>query len=247
MAKKVKSKEVGELLFGVNPLVELLKAKRRKLITIYMTKPEPKAWNTIKKLMPKYPVPIQYVKRDILTKMAGTTDHQGFVAWVQMFPYRKKFFSPEKQKFLVMLDSIQDPRNLGAILRSSYCTGVQGVVLTKKGSSPINAVAVKSSAGLAEHMEVFVAPSAQSAVQLLKEAGYTMYMAVFDGQDATTCEYKQPLCVVVGSEGFGVSKNILKYGTPITLAQRTPDISYNASVAAGILLFLVGTKNKFIA
>jgi len=246
MAKKDKSKEVGELLFGVNPLVELLKAKRRKLIAIYTTKPEPKAWTIIKRLMPKYPVAIQYVKRDILTKMAGTTDHQGFVSWAQRFAYRKKFFDPQKQKFLVMLDGIQDSRNLGAILRSAYCTGVQGVILTKKGSCPLNAVAVKSSAGLAEHMDIFVAPSAQAAAQQLKDAGYAMYMAVFDGEDATAHEYKQPLCIVVGSEGFGVSKNILKYGTPITLAQRTPDISYNASVAAGILLFLVGTKNKFI-
>jgi len=247
MAKKDKAKEVGELIFGINPLMELLKAKKRKLIAIYTTKPEPKVWSTIKRLMPKYPVAMQYVKRDILTKMAGTTDHQGFVAWAQKFPYRKKFFDPKKQKFLVMLDGIQDPRNLGAILRSAYCTGVQGVILTKKGSCPLNAVAAKSSAGLAEHMEIFVAPSAQSAAQILKDAGYNMYMAVFDGEDASKCEYTQPLCMVVGSEGFGVSKSILKYGKHITLAQRTPDISYNASVAAGILLFLIGTKNKFIA
>ena len=246
MARKDKSKQIGELLFGVNPLIELLKAKKRKLIAIYTTRPEPKAWNTIKRLMPKYPVAIQYVKRDILTKMAGTTDHQGFVAWAQKFSYRKKFFDPKRQKFLVMLDGIQDPRNLGAILRSAYCTGVQGAILTKKGSAPLNAVAIKSSAGLAEHMDIFVAPSAQAAAQLLKEAGYAMYMAVFNGEDATKCEYQQPLCIVVGSEGFGVTKQILKYGTPITLAQRSIDISYNASVAAGILLFLVGEKNKFI-
>jgi len=244
--KKEKAKLTGELIFGIHPLQEVLKSKRRKVISIYTTKPEPKAWKSIEQLMPKYPIPIQYVKRDILHKMAGTTDHQGIVAWVQKFPFRNKFFNPTKQKFLVMLDGIQDPRNLGAILRSAYCTGCQGVILIKKGSAPLNAVAIKASAGLAEHLEIFVAPSAESAVQLLKDAKYTMYMAVFDGQDANTCEFKEPLCVVVGSEGFGVSKNILKYGTPLTLPQRSSDISYNASVAAGILLFLVGTKNKVI-
>jgi len=197
-------------------------------------------------LLPKYPIPIQYVSRDVLFKMSGTTDHQGVVAWVQKFPFRKKFFNPTKQKFLVMLDGIQDPRTLGAILRSSYCTGVSGVILTKKGSAPLNAVAIKASAGLAEHLEIFVAPSAEAAALLLKDAKYTMYMAVFDGQDAHTCSFDEPLCLVIGSEGYGVSKNILKWGTPITLPQRTSDISYNASVAAGILLFLVGTKNKVI-
>jgi len=237
-----KGKQVGELIFGVNPLIELLKAKRRKLISIYTTRPEPKAWGQIARLMPKYPVAIQYVNRDVLHRLAGTTDHQGIVAWAHTYPYRKKFFHPQKQKFLVMLDSIQDPRNLGAILRSAYCTGVDGVIVTKKGSSPLNAVALKASAGLAEHVEIFVAPSAQNAAQLLKEAGYRMYLATFDGEDATTCDYDQPLCIVVGSEGFGVTKNILKYGTKITLPQRFPDISYNASVAAGILLFLAGKK-----
>jgi len=244
--KKEKAKLTGELIFGIHPLCEVLKAKRRKVISIYTTKPEPKSWKSIEKLLPKYPIPIQYVNRDILYKMIGTNDHQGVVAWVQKFPFRRKFFNPTKQKFLVMLDGIQDPRNLGAILRSSYCTGVSGVIITKKNSAPLNAVVIKSSAGLAEHLEIFVAPSAESAAQLLKEAGYTMYMAVFDGQDAHTCEFIKPLCVVIGSEGFGVSKNILKWGKAITLPQRTSDISYNASVAAGILLFLVGTKNKVI-
>jgi len=244
--KKKKASLTGELIFGIHPVIELLKAKRRKLISIYTTKPEPKAWKNIQKLLPKYPVAIQYVKRDILTKMAGSSDHQGVVAWTQKFPFRKKFFDPKKQKFLVMLDGIQDPRNLGAILRSAYCTGIQGAILTQKSSCPLNAVALKSSAGLAEHMEIFVAPSAQSAAQQLKEVGYNLYISVFDGQDATQCEFKEPLCMVVGSEGLGVSKNIIKHGTPVTLAQRTSDISYNASVAAGILLFLVGTKNNVI-
>jgi len=240
--KKKDKKPLGELIFGVHPLLELLKAKKRKLISIYTTRPEPKAWNDIKKQMPKYPVAIQYVKRDILHKMAGTTDHQGIVSWVQAFGYRKKFFNPEKHRFLVMLDGIQDPRNVGAILRSSYCTGADGIILIKKGSSGLTAVALKASAGLAEHMEIFVAPSAQSAVQLLKEAGYAIYTAVFDGQNATQCVYKQPLCLVIGSEGFGVSKSVLKDGIPVTIAQKEAAISYNASVAAGILLFLIGTQ-----
>lgn len=240
MAKK--TKPVGELIFGINPLIELLKAKRRKLISIYTTRPEPKAWGRISKLMPKYPVAIQYVSRDVLHKMAGSTDHQGIIAWVHPYPFRKKFFDPERQKFLVMLDGIQDPRNLGAILRSAYCTGVDGAIITKKGSAPLNVVALKASAGLAEHLEIFVSPSALHAAQLLQESGYNMYLATFDGEDATRCEYKKPLCVIVGSEGFGVSKSIMKFGIHITLAQRASGISYNASVAAGILLFLTGTK-----
>ncbi|EKD23257.1 MAG: hypothetical protein ACD_82C00178G0002 [uncultured bacterium] len=246
MSKKDKAKQVSEIIYGVHPIIELLKAKRRKLISIYTTKPEPKAWDQLEKLMPKYPVPVQYVSRDVLAKLAGSTDHQGIVAWVQKFPYRTKFFDPKNQKFIVMLEGIQDPHNLGAILRSAYCTGAQGAILIQKGSCPLSAAAIKSSAGLAEHMELFLATSPQAAIMLLKEAGYNIYMAVFNGTDANKCDFKEPLCLVVGGEGFGISKSIIKDGIPVTIAQRTPDISYNASVAAGILLFLISTKNKVI-
>ncbi len=245
MVKK-KAKTIGELIFGIHPVIELLKAKKRKLISIYTTKPTPKGFKHIEQVLPKYPVPTQYVTRDVLHRMAGTTDHQGVVAWVQPFGYRKKFFDPQKEPFVIMLDGIQDPRNLGAILRSAYCTGVDGVILPKKGTAPLTATAMKASAGLAEHLAIMVVPSVQSAVQELKQAGYTLYLATFDGKDATACEYKLPLCAVIGSEEVGVSSSILQSGVHVTLPQRTEDISYNASVAAGILFFTIAKQKQKI-
>lgn len=245
MKKKTKQ-VVGELIYGLHPVIECLKAKRRKLITLYTTKPVPKAWSKIEKLMPKYPVNIQYVKRDVLAKMAGTTDHQGIVAWVNSFPMRKKFFEPTKQKFLLLLDSIQDPRNLGAILRSAYCTGVDGVIICQKDSAPLNAVAFKSSAGLAEHLEVYQAVSSAAAVQELQKAGYNLYLAALGGKKATDIQFNGPLCVVIGNEATGIKRQLLTTGTKVMLPQRTSDISYNASVAAGILLFSVATQQKVI-
>lgn len=241
MIKKTKA-PVGELIYGMHPVIELLKAKRRKLIAIYTTDPVPQSWEQVEKLMPKYPVNIQYVKRDVLTRMAGNPDHQGIIAWTQNFPIRTKPFDPAKQPFLLMLDSIQDVGNLGAILRSAYCAGVDGVVLCKKNAAPLNATAFKASAGLAEHLEIYIAASPQAAVQELKQAGYQLYMAAFGGENAMNCSYKTPLCLVIGSEGLGIAKNIINQGTQITLPQRSSDISYNASVAAGILLLLVGNQ-----
>lgn len=242
MIKKKDKETKGELIFGIHPVVELLKAKRRKLISIYTTKPTPQAFEEIQKVWPKYPVAIQYVAREVLDRMVGTTDHQGVVAWTHAFPYRKTFFDPKKQKFLVMLDGIQDPRNLGAILRSAYCTGVDGAILIKRGGAQLTGVAIKSSAGLSEHLEIYQAQSAQSAIAELKTAGYNVYLATFDGENAVTCEYKKSLCAVIGGEGMGISKSILSSGTRVTLPQRASDMSYNASVAAGILLFLISTK-----
>lgn len=245
-ATKKTAQKSGELIFGPHSIIEVLQAKRRKLISIYTTKPTPSFWPQIEKLLPKYPVPINYVPRDALTNIAGTPDHQGIVAWAHPFGYRKKFFDPEKEKFLLMLDGIQDARNLGAIIRSAYCTGVQGIIITKKGSVALSAVAHKSSAGLAEHCEIYLVASASAAAQELQRAGYTMYMATFQGESAPQVAYTTPLCLVIGGEGFGISKEIIKYGTHITIPQRTPTISYNASVAAGILLFLIATQQKFI-
>jgi 23S rRNA (guanosine2251-2'-O)-methyltransferase len=246
MTKKKVKEQKGELIFGIHPVVEALKAKRRKLISIYTTKPTPQSFNEIEQLWPKYPVPIQYVAREILDRMAGTTDHQGVVAWVQAFPFRKIFFDSKKHKFLVMLDGIQDPRNLGAILRTAYCTGVDGAIVIKRGGAQLTGVAIKSSAGLSEHLEIYQAQSVAEAVIELKKAGYTLYMATFDGENAATCNYTLPLCAVIGGEGYGITKSIISSGIRVTLPQRKNDISYNASVAAGIMLFLIATQKGMV-
>lgn len=235
-----------EIVFGIHPIIELLKAKRRKIYTIYTTKPEPKAWPKIQKLLQSY-VQIEYVSKDKLNKFADSTDHQGVVAVASPFIIRKKFFNAGKDKFLVMLDSIQDPRNLGAILRSAYCTGVDGVIVTEKKSTFLTATAIKASAGLAEHLEIYFAPNARSAVDELKSAGYSIFISTLENsKSALDVDFQLPMCIIIGNEGEGVSHNILKSGQNVKLPQIIPDISYNASVAAGILLFLISTKNKII-
>jgi 23S rRNA (guanosine2251-2'-O)-methyltransferase len=241
-----KNTPTGDLIFGIHPVIELLKAKKRKIVAFYTTKPTPREWKSIEQLMPAYPIRIQYVEREILHRMAETTDHQGVIALVQPFPFYGKQFEPSKQSFIVLLDAIQDPRNLGAIIRSAYCTGADGIILCKKNSAPLNGVALKASAGLAEHMLIRVVASPQAAIEELKSAGYTIYLALFDGQDARTCLFTKPFCIVIGNEATGITKALYKAGTHITLPQRNPDISYNASVAAGLLLFLAGSKNKTI-
>jgi 23S rRNA (guanosine2251-2'-O)-methyltransferase len=235
-----------EIVFGIHPIIELLKAKRRKIYTIYTTKPEPKAWRDIQKLLPKY-VNVEYVSKEKLNKISDSVDHQGIVALASPFIIRKKFFDPVREKFLVMLDSIQDPRNLGAILRSAYCTGAQGVIVTEKKSTFLTPTAIKASAGLAEHLEIYFAPNAKAAVDELKKAGYAIYISTLENsKSALEVDFKLPCCIVIGNEGEGVSQNILRSGQNIKLPQITADISYNASVAAGILLFLVATRNKII-
>lgn len=241
--KQATKQHVADIVYGVHPVTELLKAKRRKVYELYTLKTEPKILNQIANLLPKYKVPVHHLTREALSQKLGTTDHQGIAAAVAPFPLRKKFFDTQREPFLLLLDGVQDVRNFGAIVRSAYCTGVDGIIVCSKKGAPLTGAAFKASAGLAERMEIYQAPSIGFALQELKTAGYTIYVTALGGKkDATQLEYKKPLCVIIGSEGKGVSSESLKAGTLITLPQKTDDISYNASVAAGIILFLISQK-----
>ncbi len=241
-----KNTPVTELVFGIHAIVELLKAKKRKLYTIYTTKPTPKAWSKITALLPSY-TSVQYVDRQRLSKMAESDDHQGVIGLASPFTTRVKSFEPQKQRCLLVLDGIQDARNLGAILRSAYCTGMDGVILTQKNSAPITAAVLKSSAGLAQHLDIQLASSLPQTLQSLKTAGYHIYLATVDNSKSITqVDYQFPLCIVIGNEAVGISSNILNYGQHISIPQKQADISYNASVAAGIIMFQVASKCNLI-
>ena len=246
MNRKPAPKPQGDIVFGIHPVQEILKAKRRKVFAIYTTQPTPKAWSKIEALLVSRPVAIQYVDREVLHRMAETTDHQGVVALVQPFAFRVKPFDSTKHPFLILLDGVQDPRNLGAIIRSAYCTGASGLLLPRKQSAPLTGAAIKASAGLAEHLEIMQVPSPIAAVQELKSQGYHIYLAAFDGKSPLKMDFEYPLCLVIGNEGEGITPALRSAGEHITLPQRNGDISYNASVAAGILLFLIGTQKGAI-
>jgi len=238
MAKQ--NKQENELIYGAHPIIEMLRAKKRKLVGIYTTKPLPKSWARVEKYLGKGVPNIQYVSKQILERMTGTPDHMGIAAWVTPRKYKSEIFDPKKAPFILLLDSVQDVRNLGAILRSAYCVGVNGVILCKKQAAPLTPAALKASAGLAEHLEIYITPSLKHAVLELKRRGYNIYMTVLEnGKDATTVEYKKPACLVIGSEASGIAKQIREYGELVTLPQKDPEASYNASVAAGIFLFML--------
>lgn len=232
-----------EILFGVHPIIELLKAKKRKIAACYTLKTPIKAWKEIQPLLPKYKVPVHHVDREKLNQMAGTTEHQGIVVLAAPYIWRKNFFDPKKHPFIVLLDGIQDVRNAGAIIRSAYCTGVNGIIMCKKLGAPLTGATFKASAGLAERIDIYQAASVSAALSELKHAGYDIYVTALGGkQMATELLYKKPLCVVIGNEEKGVSPESLKAGTIVTLPQIVPDVSYNASVAAGIILFWISQK-----
>ena len=230
----------GELIYGAHPIIEVLKTKRRKVITLYTTKPEPKAFNRVKEFLPPRLPQIQYMNKDALDRLVGNAEHMGIAALVGPFPYRSKMFDPVKHPFLLLLDSVLDVRNLGAILRSAYVMGVNGVIISRGNAAPLNAAALKASAGLAEHLEIYQASSTRGVLKELTELGYHHYMAVLeDGVNACDVEYAQAKVLVIGNEEKGIAKELQKQGERITIPQVDPSVSLNASVATGMLLLIM--------
>jgi len=235
MSKKEKQLDV---IFGVHSIIEAIKANRRKILTIYTTKEKPKSWLSISKIIPKY---TKIVNTDKLTlnKLAGSLEHQSIVALVSQFPFKKEIFKAQKHKFIILLDNIQDPRNLGAILRSAYCIGIDGIIISNKESSPLNGTAIKASAGLAEHLLVYINNSAELTLKELKNDGYNIYLGTISGDNLMNIDFNYPICLVIGNEAIGINKKLLKYGKEVKIPQKNYDISYNASVAASILMFTI--------
>lgn len=242
IVQKKSQPKYSDFVYGVHAVLELLTAKRRKVSMVYTTKHEIKSWSKIAQLLPSH-IQVQFVTREVLDNMSGTTEHQGIVLFVAPFPFEKSMFDSKVNPFVVVLDSIQDVRNLGAILRSAYCTGADGIVLCSKNSAPLTPAAIKASAGLSEHAKIFVTPSMGFALQELKHKGYELYVTTLgSGENAATIKFNKPAALVIGNEESGVSKEVLKSGIRVLLPQRRSDISYNASVAAGILMFLMGVQ-----
>ncbi len=242
MKEKDRGGVVSELavVYGAHPIAELIKAKKRKIKSVYTLRPYPRAWKRVSGLLQnyKYDVNIRIVDKVTLDRMAGSVDHMGVVALATPFVFRKKPFCPKFTPQVLVLDSIQDVKNLGAILRSAYCSGFTGVILTRKGCAPVNAAALKSSAGFAEHLDIVIANSLPATLTELKKSGYHICMAVPNGGiDVRKVKLKKPLCLVIGNEEKGITKNIFDMGILVSLPQISSDVSYNASVAAGILMF----------
>lgn len=237
--------QYSDIVYGIHPVIELLKAKKRKVLMCYTLKTPIKAWKSLQPMLAPCKVTVHHVDREKLNQVAGSSEHQGIVLAVAPFVFKKTFFEPKKHLFLVLLDGVQDVRNAGAIIRSSYCTGVNGIILCKKEGAPMTGATVKASAGLAERMDIYQAPSVSAAIQELTKAGYNIYVTALGGKkSALELQYKKPLCVIIGNEEKGVSKESLQAGTIITLPQSVPDVSYNASVAAGIILCWISNHQE---
>ncbi|HEY0881849.1 MAG TPA: 23S rRNA (guanosine(2251)-2'-O)-methyltransferase RlmB [Archangium sp.] len=195
-------------------------------------------------------IKVEIVDRDRLDRMTEGASHQGVAAEVKDFEYIglaeliQKAKNSGRQPLIVLLDGIQDPHNLGAIVRSAYAFGAQGVVIMKDRAVQVTGVAVKASAGALSHCHVSRVTNLSRAIEELKDAGFWTVAADPEGKDvAWSAKLTGPLAVIVGAEGGGVRKGVLGHADyKVRIPMQGQVASLNASVSAGVLLYEIARQ-----
>lgn len=198
-------------------------------------------------------IPVKFVEEKKLTGLAKNPSHQGFLVLseaIRSYSLEEVLQSiPSEKKYplIVILDGIEDPHNLGAIIRTCDAFSVDGIIMKKRGEVPLNGTVAKVSTGAINYVKVAVVANLNQAIEKLKQNGY--WVVSSDGsatQSYLDVDYNSPIALVVGSEGFGISKLVLKNSDFIVKIPMTGHVnSLNASVASAILISgVVASRSK---
>ena len=234
------------LLFGIYPVIEALKAKQT-IDKAYVQKglQSPKI-DAIVADLEALNTTISYVPLEKMEKLCRS-NHQGIILisspieFVALETMVEAVLESEKKPLFLILDQISDVRNFGAILRTAECTGVDGVIIQKKGGAPVRGDTVKTSAGAIFNIPICKVDHIKDAIYYLQGSGITTIAATEKTQDTIyNLELNEPMAIVMGSEGLGVSKSVLSIvDKKASLPLLGVINSLNVSVACGALLYEV--------
>ncbi len=189
-------------------------------------------------------IPVKEVDRTKLDYISGGAVHQGIIAFAAVKEYStveeilEYAQSLGESPFLVVLDELEDPHNLGAIIRTAECAGVHGIIVPKRRSAGLSYTVGKASAGAVEYMRVARVTNIAALIDELKEKGIWVYGADMNGTDYEKCDFSGACAIVIGNEGKGISRLVReKCDVIVSLPMKGRINSLNASVAAGILMY----------
>lgn len=230
------------LLSGRNPIREALKSGRDIEKLLVARGELSGSAREIVSMARERRIPVQEVDRARLD--AITRNHQGMLAFASAYQYStvEKMLDLAKQRgeapFLVLLDSVTDPHNLGAIIRTAECAGAHGVIVQERRAVGLTPAAVKASAGAVEYLPVARVTNLANTIEKLKAQNIWVYAADMGGEDYAAVDMSGALALVIGAEGEGVSRRVLDCcDRTVSLPIRGRLDSLNASVAAGVLLY----------
>ncbi len=226
------------VLSGIHPITEALRAGRPlERILVAQGAGGPRLQAVID-LARQAEVPVRFEPRLALDRLAGSSAHQGVVA----LGAAKKYVELEavaQAGILVVLDGVEDPHNLGAIIRTAHAAGASGVVIPERRAANVTDVVAKAAAGALEYLPVVRVTNINRTLEELKERGYWIYGLDERGsEDYDRIQYSTPTALVLGAEGKGLHEQVRKHCDVLVRIPLAGKISsLNVSVAAGIVLF----------
>ena len=231
---------------GRNAVIEAIRAKRPIDRLFILDGSNDGPISTIKREAKKNDIFVRFVDKESLDRMSTTGHHQGVIAKCAAYEYAQvsDILDNAKKKgedpFIVLLDNIEDPHNLGAIVRSANLAGAHGVIIPKNRAVGLTATVARTSAGALNYTPVAKVTNLARTIDDLKKQGIWFACADMDGDEMYGCNLTGPIGLVIGSEGEGVGRLVKEKCDYVVSIPMKGDIdSLNASVAAGVLMYEV--------
>jgi len=240
------------IIYGKQPVFEALRSDHPINKIIVASEMEKKDAERIRYLSDKKNVDVFYDRKINLQKICGPVLHQGVVAVLDEFKYLSEkqlieILQSSENPFVLILDQIQDPHNLGAIIRTAEIVGITAIIIPEKGSVSITSTVAKTSAGAAFHCHLHRTPHLAETMNILHQKNMTLVAMVQHKKETIyNTDLKGPLAIVIGSEGKGVRKNIQRFcDKSVSIPGRGKVDSLNASVSTAVVLFEAIRQREF--
>jgi 23S rRNA (guanosine2251-2'-O)-methyltransferase len=234
------------LVYGINALLEVMKSKSSMVKQVVIA--SGKRGGRIPEILDiakKSGIPVEFRDKAFLDSQTEGSLHQGVIGFTEEFSYASiddiiaNRHSESKKDVILLLDGITDPQNLGSLIRTAYCFGINGVIIPKDRSASVTATTMKTSSGAAGHLPVAMEVNLVQAIQYLQSRGFWIYGAeAREGQSVQPLDDETHVVLVMGSEGRGIRPLIKKQcDFLISVPMKGNMDSLNVSVAAGVILY----------
>lgn len=233
------------VIYGVNPVLEAIRAHPERVRYVGVARDQSARHQRLIAEAKTKGVSVRSLTAEQVDRLAGRGVHNGVVAEVSQQAYADfdDVIASEATTFVLILDGITDPQNLGAILRVADGFGVNLVVIPEHDSVGLTPVAVKASAGASEWVPVAEVTNLARAIEALQKRGFWVYGAAAEGDAPSAIDFRGRVALVLGNEGKGIRRNVLEHcDRVVTIPMRGHVDSFNVATAAAILCYEVARQ-----
>jgi 23S rRNA (guanosine2251-2'-O)-methyltransferase len=236
-----------EFIYGVHPVMEAINSGRRRINNLLLLRNSERDFNEIEQIARVKKIDIKFLNRHELNRIVGSNEHQGIIAEVSPYVYAEmdelleNWAISGRNAFFLILDSIEDPHNLGAISRTALLCGVHGIFIPEHRSAKVTPAVCKASSGAVEHLKICIVRNLNNLILELKKHNVKIAGLAEEGDiELKQFDARADIALIIGSEGKGIGLTREKNcDFLIKIPTSVKGFSFNASVAAGIAMYEV--------